>query len=105
MFRYLTRIAGPALAVALVLSACSTGDEDAAPAASVADVSVPGEASAESQTLKIDVEQSITLTSPVFHDKRRISKNYSCTRLSANDPNISPPLAWEGVSEEARASR
>ena len=59
--------------------------------------------SAESQTLKIDVKQSITLTSPVFHEKRRISNNYSCTRLSANDPNILPPLAWEGVPEEAKS--
>ncbi len=49
------------------------------------------------------MEQSITFTRPVFHEKRRISKNYSCTRLSANDPNISPPLAWEGVPEEAKS--
>ena len=44
---------------------------------------------------------SITFTSSVFNEKKRIPKKHTCTKLSANVPNISPPIMWEGVPAEA----
>ena len=47
----------------------------------------------------------IETTSPVFNmtdperKQRRIPKAHTCTKLSMNEPNISPPLEWSGAPE------
>ena len=51
------------------------------------------------QAVSQQVEASIVFTSPVFHEKRRIPKKHTCTQISANVPNISPPLGWEGLPD------
>ena len=69
----------------------TTADADAAPAD-------PADSGAGVQQ---DFEASIVFTSPVFNEKRRIPKKHTCTEISANVPNISPPLAWEGLPDGA----
>lgn len=94
-----------ALGVAVV--GCSSDDEsDAAPAAA-ADTSggeaadAPAEEAAPAPSLSQAVDVSITFTSSVFNEKKRIPKKHTCTKISANVPNISPPIMWEGVPAEA----
>ncbi len=50
-----------------------------------------------------ELDLSITFTSPVFNEGRRIPKKHTCTKQSNTDPNISPPLQWEGVPETAQS--
>ena len=106
----------PAATVAILISlaalgaavaACSSDDEgEAAPAAAV-DTSggeaadAPAEEAAPAPSLTQDVDASITFTSSVFNEKKRIPKKHTCTKISANVPNISPPIMWEGVPAEA----
>ena len=51
------------------------------------------------QAIAQQVEASIVFTSPVFNEKKRIPKKHTCTEISANVPNISPPLAWEDIPD------
>ena len=105
------RISAVTLAILIALAGfgaavigCSSDDEgDAAPAAA-SDTS-GGEASAADSApapaLSQEVDVSITFTSSVFNEKKRIPKKHTCTKISANVPNISPPIMWEGVPAEA----
>ena len=105
------RISAVTLAILIALAGfgaavigCSSDDEgDAAPAAA-SDTS-GGEASAADSapapTLSQEVDVSIAFTSSVFNEKKRIPKKHTCTKISANVPNISPPIMWEGVPAEA----
>ena len=107
------------VAVALVFAAlaagCSsddattdegTGDAASAPTATASEATVaaggptpdPADSGAGVQQ---EFEASIVFTSPVFNEKRRIPKKHTCTEISANVPNISPPLAWEGLPDGA----
>jgi hypothetical protein len=51
----------------------------------------------------------MTFTSPVFNLTdperivKRIPKAHTCTKLSMNVPNISPPLAWSGAPDGTRS--
>ena len=97
------------LLVALFAAGCSSDDDgDAgtgAPAAASDQAAGEGdptpEASDSGQAVQQEAEASIVFTSPVFNEKRRIPKKHTCTQISANVPNISPPLAWEGVPDGA----
>ncbi len=83
---------------------CSSDDEgDAVAPAAAVDTSgdAPAEQAAPAPTLSQDVDVSITFTSSVFNEKKRIPKKHTCTKISANVPNISPPIMWEGVPAEA----
>jgi Raf kinase inhibitor-like YbhB/YbcL family protein len=90
---------------ALFVIGCSSSTDDAADGGG--SDSGPGAAAAQAEggtestgyQFQQQFELSIVLTSPEFHEKKRIPKKYTCTKLSANDPNISPPLAWTGVPE------
>ena len=105
------RISAATLAILIALAGfgaavigCSSDDEgDAAPAA--ASDTAGGEASAADSApapaLSQEVDVSITFTSSVFNEKKRIPKKHTCTKISANVPNISPPIMWEGVPAEA----
>ena len=95
------------LLVALLASGCSSDDDDGdgagAPAAASDNASGEGtetQAAVDSeQAAQPQVEASIVFTSPVFNEKKRIPKKHTCTEISANVPNISPPLAWEGIPD------
>ena len=92
------------IAVGVAVAGCSSeGEGDAAPASAVEGTGSEASAtdSAPAPTLTQDVDVSITFTSSVFNEKRRIPKKNTCTKLSANVPNISPPIMWEGVPAEA----
>ena len=106
-------ITGAALVFALLAAGCSSGDGatdegtgdagSAAPAAAsdptpAAEVT-PSDLSDSGAGIQQEFEASIVFTSPVFNEKRRIPKNHTCTEISANVPNISPPLAWEGLPD------
>ena len=95
------------IAIGAAVAGCSSeGDGDAAPAAA-ADTSggeaadAPTGDAAPAPSLSQEVDVSITFTSSVFNEKKRIPKKHTCTKLSANVPNISPPIMWEGVPAEA----
>ena len=94
------------IAIGAAVAGCSSeGDGDAAPA-SAADTSggeaadAPAGDAAPAPSLSQDVDVSITFTSSVFNEKKRIPKKHTCTKISANVPNISPPIMWEGVPAE-----
>ena len=92
------------IAVGVAVAGCSSeGEGDAAPASAVEGTGSEASAtdSAPAPTLTQDVDVSITFTSSVFNEKRRIPKKNTCTKISANVPNISPPIMWEGVPAEA----
>ena len=90
-----------AIVVALVAAAvaCSTGGDD--DAASQAEAATGGDAAAPAAAAAVlqDFEESIVFTSPVFNEKKRIPKKHTCTKISANEPNISPPIAWDNVPD------
>ncbi len=98
-----------ALLMALFAAGCSSDDDgDAgtgAPAAAWDQAEGGGDATPaaadSAQAALQQVEASIVFTSPVFHEKRRIPKKHTCTQISANVPNISPPLGWEGLPDGA----
>ena len=95
------------LLVALFAAGCSSDDDgeaDTAPAAAASDqvsgVAVPTPEPADSgQAAQQQVEASIVFTSPAFDEIKRIPKKHTCTEISANVPNISPPLAWEAIPD------
>ncbi len=104
--RLLLTLYGAALLTALLVAACSSDDDGAdagAPAAASDQAASQGDAAAAGPDTGYVIQQqfdsSIVFTSPVFHSKRRIPKTHTCTRISSNEPNISPPLAWEGLPE------
>ena len=91
------------LLVALFAAGCSSDDDgeaDTAPAAAASDqvsgVAVPTPEPADSGQ---QVELSIVFTSPAFDEIKRIPKKHTCTEISANVPNISPPLAWDAIPD------
>ena len=77
--------------------ACSSGD-DGAGSQSPADVDA-GQASAAAAGVQQEFEESIVFTSPSFNEKKRIPKKHTCTKISANEPNISPPVAWDNAPD------
>ena len=94
------------MAIGVAVAGCSSEDEGGAAPASAGDTSgseaaeAPAADAAAAATLTQDVDVSITFTSSVFNEKKRIPKKHTCTKLSANVPNISPPIMWEGVPAE-----
>jgi Raf kinase inhibitor-like YbhB/YbcL family protein len=89
-----------ALSVAGCLSDDQEGDADTDAAAAASDqVASEGDAPAAGYVIQQPFDLSIVFTSPVFNDTRRIPKRSTCTAISANEPNISPALAWEGLPE------
>ena len=103
--RSLLALIGTVLLVALFAAGCSTdddGDSGAGAPAAASDQASGGEGAAPADAghaVSQQVEASIVFTSPVFHEKRRIPKKHTCTQISANVPNISPPLGWEGLPD------
>ena len=103
--RSLLALIGTVLLVALFAAGCSSGDDGesgtGAPAAASDQASgEEGAAPADAgQAVSQQVEASIVFTSPAFNEKRRIPKKHTCTQISANVPNISPPLGWEGLPD------
>ena len=111
---YLALIAA-ALLFAMLAAGCSsddaTTDEGAGDAGSAAPASAsdttgavdaaPADPADSGAGIQQEFEASIVFTSPVFNEKRRIPKKHTCTEISANVPNISPPLAWEGLPDGA----
>ena len=97
------------LLVALFAAGCSSDDDGepgtGAPAAASDQAEGGGDATPAAtdsgQAVQQEAEASIAFTSPVFHEKRRIPKKHTCTQISANVPNISPPLGWEGLPDGA----
>ncbi len=83
---------------AFAVLGCSSDGDDAAPAAS--SEGEAGQAPAASAAVQQDFELSIVFTSPVFNETRRIPKKHTCTKISENDPNISPPIAWDSVPDD-----
>ena len=105
MRRFLTTTAilSALLLVATIAAGCSSDDGDGdAPPAAAADTGESGAAAAGGDTLK-ELDLSITFTSSVFNETKRIPRKHTCTKQSNNDPNISPPLAWEGVPEGTKS--
>ena len=101
-------LSGAALLMSLAVAGCSSDDEagDAdtgAPAAASDQPASEGDAAAAGvdagSVIQQQFDSSIVFTSPVFNAKRRIPKKSTCTEISLNEPNISPPLAWEGLPE------
>ena len=106
-------VIGAALTLALLAAGCSSGDgatdEGTGDAGSAAPAAAADPAAGTAETtsdpadsgsgIQQEFEASIVFTSPVFNEKRRIPKKSTCTAISANVPNISPPLAWEGLPD------
>ena len=96
-----------ALLLALSAAACSSGDDgvsDTTAPAAASDQASGGEGAQASaadagQAVSQQVEASIVFTSPVFNEKKRIPKEHTCASISGNDPNVSPPLAWENLPD------
>ena len=104
--RVMAQLAVASLAV-LFLACSSDGDESAAPAA--AQDAPAGDAGGEA-SVQQEIAATITFTSPVFNEKRRIPVKHTCA--SERPPpdgvtvapgkvgeNISPPLEWTDVPE------
>ena len=95
------------LLVALFAAGCSSDDDGDAGAGAPAAVSDQAEGRGDATPAAADsaqaalqqIEASIVFTSPVFNEIRRIPKKHTCTEISTNVPNISPPLAWEGIPD------
>lgn len=108
-----------ALFAAMLIAGCSSDNEvedDAGAPAAAADAGA--DAAAEGQSAEGAVSQefelSMTFTSPVFNEKRRIPKVHTCIGGNTDEPgkyfarsnltptdaqNLSPPLAWSGAPE------
>lgn len=134
--RTLLTVPAALLIAALLFAACSSGEEtdtsdagggagDAAPAAAASEPeSGPGQPAVGAMGLQgqfqQDVELSITFTSPVFNEKRRIPKKATCIggkvdrsgqsenagemfargNLTGSDAqNLSPPLDWANAPD------
>ena len=78
--------------------ACSGAGDDGAGSTSPADVD-SGQAAAAAAGVQQEFEESIAFTSPSFNEKKRIPKKHTCTKISANEPNISPPVAWDNAPD------
>ncbi len=121
--RSLLILLGMTLVAVVFVAGCSSGDGDVdagggAPAAAGSDpdagAGTAGEAGAADASIEQEVELSMTFTSPVFNEKRRIPKVHTCIGGSTDEPgkyfarsnltptdaqNLSPPLAWTDVPE------
>lgn len=102
------KVVAASMATVLLILALATGcsgDDGDAPAGAAATEGGAGpESSAGPEaTLGQQFDLSIVFTSPVFNQKRRIPKKHTCTKISGNDPNISPPLAWESIPVGAKS--
>ena len=105
--RLLLALVWAVLLVALFAAGCSSDDDGEAGAGAPAAVSDQAEGGGDATPAAADsaqaalqqIEASIVFTSPVFNEIRRIPKKSTCTEISANVPNISPPLAWEGLPD------
>ena len=93
-------VASFAVTVALFAAAvaCSSAGDNGAGSTSPADVDA-GQAPAAAAGVRQEFEESIVFTSPSFNEKKRIPKKHTCTKISANEPNISPPVAWDNVPD------
>ena len=97
------------LIVIFLGTGCSSKDGDEGDTASGASAAADTDAPAQGQSGGLSIQQqfdlSMTFTSPVFNltdperKERRIPKAHTCTKLSMNEPNISPPLEWSGAPE------
>lgn len=88
----------------LSVTGCSSGDNgEDIDSGGAETASTPSNVTAPEITQNVD--STIIFTSPVFNftdperKQKRIPKKHTCTALSANEPNISPPLEWEGLPE------
>ena len=102
--RAVLALTAAALVISMAISGCSSSDDDdavgSAAAGSSADAgSSPDQASGIQQQFDLTID----FTSPVFNEKRRIPKKHTCTKQSGNEPNVSPPLAWEGLPEGTKS--
>ena len=103
--RLLLALLSTVLLVVIFAAGCSSdddGDSGAGAPAAASDQSSGGEDATPAdagQAVSQQVEASIVFTSPVFNEKKRIPKKHTCTEISANVPNNSPPLAWEGIPD------
>ena len=103
--RLLLALLSAVLFVVIFAAGCSSddnGDSGAEAPAAASDQASGEEGAAPAdagQSVSQQVEASIVFTSPVFNEKKRIPKKHTCTEISANVPNISPPLAWEGIPD------
>ena len=102
----MAQLAVASLAV-LFLACSSDGEESAAPAAAVTDSAEDGGAEPSVQQ---EMAATITFTSPVFNEKRRIPVKHTCANErpppdgvtvapGKTGENISPPLEWTDVPE------
>ena len=83
--------------VAAVVACSSAGDDGSGslgPANVDADQAPPAAAGTRQE-----FENSVVFTSPSFNEKKRIPKKHTCTKISANEPNISPPVSWDNVPD------
>ena len=103
--RLLRALSSTVLLLALVAAGCSSdsdGEPDTGASAAASD-QASGEATpapADSgQAMSQKAETSIVFTSPVFNEKKRIPKEHTCTEISGNELDVSPPLAWEAIPD------
>ena len=89
-----------AITIGLVAAvvACSSAGDDGTGSAAPAEVDANQTPSA-AEGARQEFKDSIVFTSPVFNEKKRIPKKHTCTKISANEPNISPPVAWDNVPD------
>ena len=89
-----------AITIGLVAAmvACSSAGDDGSGSAGPANVDADQAPPAAAGTRQ-EFENSVVFTSPSFNEKKRIPKKHTCTKISANEPNISPPVAWDNVPD------
>ena len=93
-----------ALVISMAISGCSSSDDDDAVGSAAAGSSAdPGSSPDQASGSQQQFDLTIVFTSPVFNEKKRIPKKHTCTKQSGNEPNVSPPLAWEGVPEGTKS--
>ena len=100
---------GITLFATLLVAGCSSSEGDEEDTASGASAAADTDAPAQGQSGGLSIQQqfdlSMTFTSPVFNltdperKIKRIPKAHTCTKLSMNEPNISPPLTWGGAPD------
>ena len=121
---------GMAIFAALFVAGCSSDEGDAEDTASGASADASGASAAAADTgtaaqgqsgeasIQQEIDLSMTFTSPVFNEKRRIPKTHTCIGGTVDKPgayfarsnltptdaqNLSPPLAWSGAPEGAQS--
>ena len=107
--RTLFTVFATTLLVGLFVAGCSSGDEDNAPAAAGSAGASESQAEPGSNIIQQQFDLSMTFTSPVFNEKRRIPKVHTCIGGTVDKPgeyfarsnltptdaqNLSPPLTW-----------